>query len=686
MTVNLSALAGAGQQFFDNNGNPLSGGKLYSYAAGTTTPQATYTTAAGNITHTNPIILNSAGRVATGEIWLTAGQNYKFVLTTSTDVTIATWDNITGINGTGIATNANLVEYDPPFTGSVPTNVELKLAQTVSVKDFGAVGDGVTDDTAAFNNALTYLKSLAKGGKLFVPDPAVYYAVTSIDCTNFGFNTAKFIAIEGENNQSTRILGTQDDVAVFDCTGTSNMTMKDLWIGTKSGTYAQCGLLLARSTTETQANGNNFYDVWIQGDFKKAACISIGAESSRWFAPAFRNPYGSGTYKHCTFYTADQNGIGASSLYQTIYAGAAISPNTDNAMFKPHFFAVYTGGTDNVVFEGAAQWDMYSALVLGFDATNNRMATYISDATSNIFNGAVNWYSPLFECEDYIAHYLIGTAAVGVEASFRGIRQFGGYMNNWASPTYTLCQGKSGIGLPYNLTDCGFERLKHNIATTGALVYADVVTRGHYDDRYIKMMVTSTGYTDKVQFGNLAATSELGQTSFGVPFQNGGTVPPTTGYYPKNAVRWNENPTQGGFLGWVCTVAGSPGTWRGFGLVSRETGTGSAGYLIQTSIRSLALAASGTVDLALNTGGQGYQGTLIVGNSYSSTANQRTQTMFAVFGRGTDAVATSLATDNGSLGGASFTVTFPSSDTVRITNTSGAACDVYIQFIGGISA
>ena len=102
MAVNLSALAGAGQQFFNDSGVILSGGKLYSYAAGTTTPQITYTSASGSTAHTNPIILNSAGRVATGEIWLTAGSNYKFVLYNSTNVLIATWDNITGINGTGI--------------------------------------------------------------------------------------------------------------------------------------------------------------------------------------------------------------------------------------------------------------------------------------------------------------------------------------------------------------------------------------------------------------------------------------------------------------------------------------------------------------------------------------------------------------------------------------------------------
>jgi len=96
MAVFLSPIGGAGWQFFNNDGTVLSGGKLYTYAAGTTTPKATYTTSAGNIAHSNPIILNSAGRVPTGEIWLTVS-TYKFVLNTSTDVLIASYDNISGI-------------------------------------------------------------------------------------------------------------------------------------------------------------------------------------------------------------------------------------------------------------------------------------------------------------------------------------------------------------------------------------------------------------------------------------------------------------------------------------------------------------------------------------------------------------------------------------------------------------
>ena len=96
MAVFLSPIGGAGWQFFNNDGTVLSGGLLYTYTAGTTTPQASYTTSAGNIAHSNPIVLNSAGRVPTGEIWLIATP-YKFSIFTATNTLIATYDNISGI-------------------------------------------------------------------------------------------------------------------------------------------------------------------------------------------------------------------------------------------------------------------------------------------------------------------------------------------------------------------------------------------------------------------------------------------------------------------------------------------------------------------------------------------------------------------------------------------------------------
>ena len=91
-------------QFFDANGDPLVGGLLYTYAAGTTTPLTSYTDSTGVSANTNPIVLDSRGEA---NVWLGAAI-YKFALYTSASVLIWTVDNINGstfsVNATGDGT------------------------------------------------------------------------------------------------------------------------------------------------------------------------------------------------------------------------------------------------------------------------------------------------------------------------------------------------------------------------------------------------------------------------------------------------------------------------------------------------------------------------------------------------------------------------------------------------------
>jgi hypothetical protein len=150
-SVNLSAFGGVGWQFFDNNGVPLAGGLIYTYAAGTTTPQATYTTSAGTIAHANPIVLDSAGRVPGGEIWLLLA-SYKFVLQTSAAVLIATYDNVTSGSIPAIAN----------FTGD-GTTVSFNLGNATNENTMNVYINGVYQqkNTYLLSNGSTLVFSTA---------------------------------------------------------------------------------------------------------------------------------------------------------------------------------------------------------------------------------------------------------------------------------------------------------------------------------------------------------------------------------------------------------------------------------------------------------------------------------------------------------------------------------------------
>jgi len=150
MAVILSPLAGAGWQFFDDNGDPLTGGLLYTYAAGTTTPLTTYTDSTGATPNTNPIVLDSAGRV-TAQVFLTTGSSYKFVLQTSASVTIWTKDNIDGIPESSI-TSLRL-------NGSTSGYVDLQTVPVAGANTItfpAATGTVLLDPNTAFTGTSTF--------------------------------------------------------------------------------------------------------------------------------------------------------------------------------------------------------------------------------------------------------------------------------------------------------------------------------------------------------------------------------------------------------------------------------------------------------------------------------------------------------------------------------------------------
>ena len=84
-------LSNPNQQFFDENGDPLDGGKLEFFATGTSAPQDTFSDDGLTVANNNPVILDSAGRA--GDIFLTTA-DYKVVLKKSDDTVVWTADPV----------------------------------------------------------------------------------------------------------------------------------------------------------------------------------------------------------------------------------------------------------------------------------------------------------------------------------------------------------------------------------------------------------------------------------------------------------------------------------------------------------------------------------------------------------------------------------------------------------------
>jgi len=109
----------------DSNGDPLSGGQLYTFEEGTSTPKASYTDNTGAVTNANPVVLDAAGRA---EVWLDG--KYKLRLDNSLDAVQWTMDGVAGVGF--VAASETITEWTP-FTDSAPAFIDAT--------NFSAAGD-----------------------------------------------------------------------------------------------------------------------------------------------------------------------------------------------------------------------------------------------------------------------------------------------------------------------------------------------------------------------------------------------------------------------------------------------------------------------------------------------------------------------------------------------------------------
>jgi hypothetical protein len=260
---------------------------IYTYLAGTSTPAATYTSSTGSTAHANPIVLDAAGRIATGEVWLTTGVDYKFLVKTSVNVQLGSYDNIPSINDftaiyAALANTANIALGDAligfkqsnssgVLSGAVGKTVHQKLQESVSVKDFGATGDGTTDDTTAVSAALT--AAITYNVALYIPSGT--YKLTA----KITKSAATKISIIGDGRGLSNLYWLDGASAGLDLTYTDNLYPVNVqglsfWVGTLATGTA---LKISGPETASVTNlGPSVSDLEIRGYDKAADCWDIG--------------------------------------------------------------------------------------------------------------------------------------------------------------------------------------------------------------------------------------------------------------------------------------------------------------------------------------------------------------------------------------------------------------------------
>lgn len=167
-----SLLPNAVQQFFDNNGNPLSSGKVYFYEVGTSTFKSIYTSTAATTPYTNPITLNAAGRppsTSGGNFGIYGIGTYRQVVKDKLGNTI--WDAVTAPGGGGSTPtdvgDGNQVGTVLPWAGLVAPNQYVftygqELSRTTYPELYTAITQQLNVICSSASNVLTGLSDTSQ--------------------------------------------------------------------------------------------------------------------------------------------------------------------------------------------------------------------------------------------------------------------------------------------------------------------------------------------------------------------------------------------------------------------------------------------------------------------------------------------------------------------------------------------
>jgi hypothetical protein len=487
-------------------------------------------------------------------------------------------------------------------------NNVVKLNDVASVKDYGAIGDGVADDTAAIQAAWN-------SGKKAIAFPPGTYKVTSSEASPL-LLSASNVSVTGYG--ATILNATSRGFATWKVIG-SDVTIEGLTID-GNNTSLNCLLIgdTAKRVTVAKCTVRNFQQQSGDAAFAVGIVIQNGADTIAI----------SDCYIHDI--QAPITGI-ARGVLTTGYATAATHATNvtiENTLFE-NIGPVADG--DAIVFQPDASTFYCLSRVVNCTFKNcGKRAVKIQASGCQVIGGYCD-VSPTVEMYAGVSIYgddcsvvgftlQGGNAQHGVEigatgatlgnnsvvdscvikmttapASNDGIRVYG-TVNNIAITNNVISVARYGVNI--NANGEGFvvsNNVLRGISITGLYVqgtgsptvYPDGISAtGNAFANIAAYAINNLGATRFVASGNSSDGTGFGvyaSTSLrsayaanalaSAPFETFGASPPSTGDWIRGDLVWNSSPSQFAPVGWACVTSGTPGTWLPFGAPASATDT-----------------------------------------------------------------------------------------------------------------
>ncbi len=424
--------------------------------------------------------------------------------------------------GSGTASSSTYLRGDNTWVTITTGNVVALNAKT----DFGAVGNDSTDDTTALNNAVTAAKS--QGLPLYIP-PGTYRRTTVWDLTGDG------LVVYGHSRTDTIIKQMTSNTAVIHVGG-AYQHISDL-----QATYQT-----APTSSDTSANGFRIHANTAFCTYERLYAYYCGRG---WYLPTGTTVFS------CTFtdikvlgFAIDGISIAASGSGSTgsVWTNTYIANNPAGPVLAYTGYALNLNTVDEMVFNQLnVEWMTASGNdPIGIGASGNIVINGLHFEQVTLSSFGIGFINP----------------GDGVNLMINGLTLSNNTVTN--SGTHSLVRGFNALQLDLR----GI--YQHSNTVSGTFVLANVTACTVPSSIVVDEADTSvfTALTSGEQAAPLQILRKVNANL--IRYQHGGvnvttgTAAPATGTWTRGDIVWNTTPSAGGTPGWMCTTAGTPGTWK----------------------------------------------------------------------------------------------------------------------------